>query len=186
MHIIGSGVTILIEQVVVDFVASAVHIALCQQSQNGIHSSVMIGVSWVFRVDCLIDELGNSYLVDMSVHFESLANLRHVAATSSKDDATQQFVGIFGRNLEPYILHDLLNTCFHNLDELLAFHHAVFVYRVVECWVDIAVLCISLAIFEFHLLGILLFDLQAGDVFCDIVTTEWNDRKMTQDTLAVD
>ena len=135
----------------------------------------MVGVSWIFRVDCLVDELGNSNFVDMSVHLEGPANLWHIAATSGKDDATQQFVGIFCWNLEPYILHDFLNTCFHNLDKLFAFYYTVFVYRVVECRVDIAVLCISLAIFELHLLGILFLDLQAGDVFCDIVASQWDD-----------
>ena len=150
------------EEISADFVTCTVHVSLCQESQYGVHCTIVIGNLRILGVNCLRNKLGNAYFVDVGMCLENLIDFRHIAATTCKDDTTQQFIREFYRNLEPCIFYDFLYACFYDFDELLAFNHSILVDRVVECRIDIADIGISLGILEFHLFSIWLFNLKTS------------------------
>ena len=100
---------------------------------------------------------------------ESHLDILHVGASTGKDDATQQTVGILLWYLIPYILDDLLCTALYDLHKLPAFHGAVGIDADHLVVVDLTVICPCAGIFQFHILGIALLHLQGSDILGDIV-----------------
>ena len=121
----------------------------------------------------------------MGMSLEYLIDFRHIASTAGEDDTTHQLIREFYRYLEPGIFYDFLHTSLNNLDKLLALYGSVLVNRVVECWVDIADIGVGLCIFQLHLFCISILELEASQVLGDVVSTQWDDREMAQDTLVV-
>ena len=80
------------EEISADFVTCTVHVSLCQESQYGVHCTIVIGNFRILGVDCLRNKLGNAYFVDVGMCLENLIDFRHVAAATCKDDTTQQLI----------------------------------------------------------------------------------------------
>ena len=80
------------EEISADFVTCTVHVSLCQESQYGVHCTIVIGNLRILGVDCLRNKLGNAYFVDVGMCLENLIDFRHVAAATCKDDTTQQLI----------------------------------------------------------------------------------------------
>ena len=110
----------------------------------------------------------------------------HIGAATSKDDTSQQLVGILGRHLIPHILYDFVYTCLDNLYEAAAFHKTILVDGVVQGVVDVAVFCIGTAVAQLHRLGLTLFHLQGRDVFGDVVATQRDDSQVAEHILIID
>ncbi len=121
----------------------------------------------------------------MSIVVECLLDVRHIGSTTREDDSSEQLVVILRRNLAPHILYDLIQTSLNNLNELPARHRPVVIKRIVECIVYVAVVSICAAIFQFHLLGLALLNLQRCDITCDVASAERDDGQMTKDILIV-
>ena len=90
-------------------------------------------------VDSMRHELGKTDFINMCVVDERLLDIPHVRATAGQDDAAQQFVVVVGRYLVPYVLDDLLQTTFHNLNELTALHLAFRINGVHQVVVDVII-----------------------------------------------
>ena len=55
-------------------------------------------------------ELGDTNLINMRVVAEGLLDILHIRTATREDDTSQELVIIFGRNLIPYVLDNLLEA----------------------------------------------------------------------------
>ena len=117
---------------------------------------------------------------------ESLLDVLHVGTAAGKYDAAQQFVVVIVGYLVPDVLDDFLQPAFDNLDKLATLHLTVLVDGQLERIVDIVVVGIGRGVFQFHLLGLALLHLQAGDVVGDVVAAQGYDGQVAQDVLGID
>ncbi len=85
----GSGSLSVVEEVIVDFFASAVHVTLCEYAEDGVHRSIVVVDLWILGLHRLCDELGEANLRDVGMLLEYLVSVRHVASTACEDDAAQ-------------------------------------------------------------------------------------------------
>ena len=165
--------------------AGAVHVALGQDAQHGVHHAV-VGVDVVVvRVDGLRNKLHNTYFLYMRVVSEGHVDVLHVRASTGKDDTAQQPVGILGRNLIPHILDNLLKSALYDLDKLAALYAAVGIDGEHQGVVYLVVVSISISVFQLHLLGVLIVHLQRSDILGDVVAAERYDSKMAKNILIV-
>ena len=124
---VGSGgrgrLTLCVKDVTIlmEWASRAVVISLSEQSEHGIHGSVMSIDIRIAGGDGLIDELCDTYLVDMGMETESALKVLHITATTGEDDAAKQLVDILGWNLMPHVLDNLIEACLDDVDELTAF-----------------------------------------------------------------
>ena len=163
------------EQIVADFIPTAVHVTLGKKSQNGIHGTIVVVDLCIFRFYGLGNKLSKSNLRSIGVVSEYLLYFRHIASATRNDNTSQKFVCKFYRDLIPGIFNDFLYSGFNNFYKLFALYYSVLVNRIVESWVDILDVCICLSIFQFHFLSLLLFYLKTGQILGDIITAKWND-----------
>ena len=138
------------------------------------------------RCNGLCDEFCQTYLVDVGIVLESCFNILHVRTTACQNDTTKKFITILLRNLAPNIGNDFLQATFDNLNELACLYLTLLVDRVLHVIVDIAILGVCRGVFKLHLLSILLFHLQGGNILRDVVAAQRNHSQMTQDILGID
>ena len=127
----------------IDEIASAVDVALNQQTQDGVVHAVLS----INLLDAGINGSGHklchTHLVDMGVLGKGVLDVRHIRTATSQDDATQQLVIVLSRNLIADILDNLLDTSLHNLNEATALHLALCINRVFQVGVYIVVVGIG-------------------------------------------
>ena len=116
----------------IDFRPCTVHIAFCQNSQNGIHTTIFGSNERVFGCDGLGNEFCNADFLHVCMVAEGRLDVCHVRAATRQNDTTQQPVGILAWNLIPDVLHDFLHTSFHDFHEFAAFDGAVAVDAEIE------------------------------------------------------
>ena len=182
------GLLVLSEDVAVgiDLGTGTVDVALYEQTQHGVHGSVVGNDVGIVRCDGVGDELGNAHLLHVGVVAESTLDVLHVRASAGENESAQQLVGILGRHLIPHVLDYFGQSRLDNLDKLAALHRALLVDGEAQGVVDVAVVGEGTAILELHLLGIALLHLQGSNVLGDVVTAERNDSQVAQHVLVVD
>ena len=167
------------------FLACTVHVAFVENAQYGIHHAIVRGDVSMVRLDVEFYELGHSDFVNMRMVLECPFNILHVGTSTGEDNATQQTVGIFCWHLAPYILYDFHHAAFDNLHELAVLHTSFIVNGQHQRTVDIIVVGIGCAIFQFHFFCHAFLNLQRGDVFGDVVATKRNNCDMTKLVLVI-
>ena len=105
--------------------ACAVDITLYQQTEYGVIHTVVRPDLFDAGINCCSNKLSNTDFINMSVLHESNLNILHVCAATSQDDATQQFIVVFSRNLITDILDNLLHASLDNLNEATSFYLTV-------------------------------------------------------------
>ena len=143
----------------VNSAASTVDITLSQQAKHGVHRAVVGFDGLIVGDDGLCDELGDADLIDMCVIVEGLLDILQVGSSTRQDDASQELVIILRRYLIPYILDNLFQTSFDNLDEFPAFNLTFRIDGILQIVIDVVVIRISGSIFELHSFSIALFHL---------------------------
>ncbi len=178
-------ISFLLEQLVADGLAGAVHVALGQKADDGVQTAVVRCHLRLGRVHSLVDGLCDSYLVYLCVVAESLLDILHVGSATGEDYSSQKLVDIFGRHLEPHVGDDLLQTVLHYLDELAALHAPVLVDGVGQGVVDVVVVGVGAAVLELHVLRLTLLHLQCRDVTCDVRAAKGQHGQMAEHVLIV-
>ena len=153
---------LLIKQITIriNISACAVDITLYQQTEYGVIHTVVRPDLLDAGINRCSNKLSNTDFINMSVLRESNLNILHVCATTSQDDATQQFIVVFSRNLITDILDNLLYASLDNLNEATSFYLTVRIDRVFHLRINIIIIRIGRTIIQFHLLGITLLHLK--------------------------
>ena len=176
----------VVEQVACDFLACAVHVALLENAENGVQSAILRIDFRQVRVDGGRHELRHANLFDVRVVAEGAFDIFHVGTATREDDAAEQLVDVLVGHLEPRILDDFLDASLDNVDEVAAEDVALLVDGQRERVVDVAVVGVGAAIFQFHALGFVFLHLQRGNVFRDVVAAERNHGQVAQNVLVID
>ena len=117
---------------------------------------------------------------------KGLLDILHIGTTTSQDDTTQQLVVILRRKLIPYILDNLFKSSLNDLYKLTTFNLTIGVNRVFQVVINLAIIGVGTAVFQFHLFCIAFLNLERCNILGDIVTAKRNNGKMAQDVLRVD